>query len=929
MQHLRRLASVGRLCGGNKRHSDDAAAADARDVRLALPSGSPDDQQQRLVGGVQLGGDASALEQHAVELEAKVNALQLRIHELEEAASASAASSGSRNLEEGASASAVDSGARIAHLVAQAKAAKAELGGVDSRERHDKFAESTFTLAYTSLSAFYGGLETRVGAPNPNLHIAMRLEHCTAADSADEFMTSNYGISTTPEIEWYYVVDPQAGLTQLQRASYPQETRDIEDDHKRSANPSPLGELLPRLASKNGELRQRGEPELLEEELVAGRLYTGPMFQKYNLVCRAAIDEAPSCVVSDFESSCKGNRYTTTLHVLNSLVVKCSKLTKAEKVYRGMAKGVLPETFWQPNEHGVRGGVEAAFMSTTTSRNVALGYATRRSLSGREATPMLFEMQQGMIDRGAKLEWLSQYPHEEEILFAPLTCIEMRAARTEESAIVFDMALSINLMAPTIEKVVSKLKNAQLDLLRLLTGDFAAHGVPAAALAPLERQIEAIRERDGPWFNDAANFQKATAATFVARDGVLRWMVEDGLRAPCPRAYAALATSVDAELIAPLVKGDAVVEGAEVLVYEERLIRWLHGVVTHVGTTVDVTVGGWNKLEKLPRTKALMVREDGAGALLREAAAAGNAALVDALIQSGVSVLVANDKATTPLHLAAAGGHVAICRALLAKGADAAVRNARVQTAEMMARSNSQHAVARLFCPQHSDKEFTEAACTATQRLQAAWAGDLDVLAMTEEGDGKITALMVASRAKQLAAVEALLASSRINAQSASGCTALYLAAEEGSDAIVRLLLGGGADVALYAADGGTPLHLACYFGHEACVRLLLGGGAAVDAALSDGSTASTALMLACENGHAASVRLLLGGGAAVVAAESDGWTALMFACQNGHEACVRLLLEAGAPKDAKTQEGSTALLLAQRNKHTGICELLTASSAP
>ena len=54
-------------------------------------------------------------------------------------------------------------------------------------------------------------------------------------------------------------------------------------------------------------------------------------------------------------------------------------------------------------------------MSTTTSRDVALHYAGQQSTSSSEATPMLFEMVQGMVDRGAELEWLSQYPHEEEV----------------------------------------------------------------------------------------------------------------------------------------------------------------------------------------------------------------------------------------------------------------------------------------------------------------------------------------------------------------------------------------------------------------------------------------------------------------------------------------------------------------------------------
>ena len=74
--------------------------------------------------------------------------------------------------------------------------------------------------------------------------------------------------------------------------------------------------------------------------------------------------------------------------MLNSTVVKLSKLTRAAPVYRGTSNGVLPKTFWEKNEQGVRGGVDAAFMSTTRDRSVAVGYA-----SG--ATPMIFEMQQG------------------------------------------------------------------------------------------------------------------------------------------------------------------------------------------------------------------------------------------------------------------------------------------------------------------------------------------------------------------------------------------------------------------------------------------------------------------------------------------------------------------------------------------------------
>ena len=94
-------------------------------------------------------------------------------------------------------------------------------------------------------------------------------------------------------------------------------------------------------------------------------------------------------------------RLLTGTAVLVALVVW--QLTAACKVYRGVSGGVLPDSFLVPNKYNVRGGIESAFMSTTTDPEVAKHYL-------REGGPaMVFEMQMGMIDRGADLSWLSQY----------------------------------------------------------------------------------------------------------------------------------------------------------------------------------------------------------------------------------------------------------------------------------------------------------------------------------------------------------------------------------------------------------------------------------------------------------------------------------------------------------------------------------------
>ena len=50
--------------------------------------------------------------------------------------------------------------------------------------------------------------------------------------------------------------------------------------------------------------------------------------------------------------------------------MKLSKLTYAGKVYRGISGMALPDEFWKPNEYGVMGGIDGAFMSTTTNREV-------------------------------------------------------------------------------------------------------------------------------------------------------------------------------------------------------------------------------------------------------------------------------------------------------------------------------------------------------------------------------------------------------------------------------------------------------------------------------------------------------------------------------------------------------------------------------
>ena len=58
------------------------------------------------------------------------------------------------------------------------------------------------------------------------------------------------------------------------------------------------------------------------------------------------------------------------------------------------------------------------------------------------------------------------------------------------------------------------------------------------------------------------------------------------------------------------------------------------------------------------------------------------------------------------------------------------------------------------------------------------------------------------------------------------GATAIWVAAEAGSEDIVKILLESGANTLLAAADGTTPLQVATNRGHDGVVQLLLGHNA-------------------------------------------------------------------------------------------------------
>ena len=175
--------------------------------------------------------------------------------------------------------------------------------------------------------------------------------------------------------------------------------------------------------------------------------------------------------------------------------------------------GILPAEFWSANEHGVKGGIELAFMSTTLDRKVAKSFA---SGTDNNTPSIVFEIQMGMIDRGADVQWCSQFAGEKEILFAPLTGLEVAGTpKVEGSTIVVGLRLNCNLHDATIEEVTSKMKKTHQDLTRTVRTELVNSGFED--LTSFDENVQKYLDCDGPYFNSANNYKEATMATLDAR----------------------------------------------------------------------------------------------------------------------------------------------------------------------------------------------------------------------------------------------------------------------------------------------------------------------------------------------------------------------------------------------------------------------------
>ena len=399
-----------------------------------------------------------------------------------------------------------------ATLAAQQRAGTIDEVEATTLRDFGKFAP--YDLLFGRAPLFFGGLAGLVGRPRADRRQAMEEEHCQGKDKHELIHARNYDTTTFAEAEWYFVTDGKKWEAVWgKRADGVEAERALRTAVKHVKDPktgveTPCAPEEPDLEKRGrcrrqrdiswyyegdgrrererweAKLREAGVAEaqctISQPELIAARLYTGPMFSKYNLVLRgmgdvldaehsnelggwvlgrevADADADPQrarpsgqklevldadrnvigglrasfhiknleratlgrCVLGDAgRLRFEGNMYTTTLHTLDVIIRKLARVTEVKPLYRGNGYGAkLPAVFTARDAHGARGGVEIGFMSTTADASVAHEYATD--------TGVLFEIDQGVVDRGADLSWCSQYPHEKEVTWPPLTSLSV------------------------------------------------------------------------------------------------------------------------------------------------------------------------------------------------------------------------------------------------------------------------------------------------------------------------------------------------------------------------------------------------------------------------------------------------------------------------------------------------------------------------
>ncbi|MDC7235830.1 MAG: ankyrin repeat domain-containing protein [Spirochaetales bacterium] len=384
-----------------------------------------------------------------------------------------------------------------------------------------------------------------------------------------------------------------------------------------------------------------------------------------------------------------------------------------------------------------------------------------------------------------------------------------------------------------------------------------------------------------------------------------------------------------------------VVEEPEPQIEEENSNDSLHSLVQNRNTA------GLEELFKI-NVDVNERNADGQTAL-HVAAQAGNSEIARLLLFQKADPDALDNNGKTPLHLAMAGGHDETVSVLVEGGADIYVKDQSSQSPVESGFGN----ISLIKAMVRKQNVNSGTVAEGTLLHKAAASGNIDaaeyILAMggnpnitnnagklpldmahedrISRDKAKIASLLVKAGSfraenEKYAYFHTLYSQNDINYRFDFSQTALHLAAEQGHEGVLSLLMEEGADLDARDKPGNTALHSAVRGGYKNIVTMLLNAGADVNA--TDYNSNVPLHMAMTHDNDTEILRILLSAGADVNAKNSFGNTALHLSVTlNKERTAAEYILDYGAQLESRNKNGNTPLMEAVDRGNSEVAILL------
>ncbi|XP_048458044.1 CARD- and ANK-domain containing inflammasome adapter protein [Rhincodon typus] len=335
--------------------------------------------------------------------------------------------------------------------------------------------------------------------------------------------------------------------------------------------------------------------------------------------------------------------------------------------------------------------------------------------------------------------------------------------------------------------------------------------------------------------------------------------------------------------------------------------------------------------------------------LLHIAAAHGNVAIINYLLNKGAKIEVMDNKGQSPLHRAAERGHIDATKLLLQAGAHIYAEDTESRSPLQLAAESNHFSVVKLLLKEEvrkhkKNKSFLHQAAVRDESKLAQTILKYGALVDTMDEKNR-TPLFHAISKEHLNTVKVLLKSGAnvnvdlIHAAFKSNnqflirlilehsneinptlsVNALFKAVQKNLYRTVGIIIELGIDVNTRNNLQYTPLLLAAELGHAESVKILIDKGARLDERMPN---TDSALHLAVQVGSLSVAKLLIDHGMDANVVGSDNQIPLHIASFHNQPPMIEMLITRGSKVNAVTKEGVTPLHIASQrgNRDTAAC---------